>query len=204
MSFRTSASPARRVVVAASLAVTAAATVAAAGGGTALASPINPNIAQAPIAIGHTRALHSALAAPPTTATCQANYGINCYSPVQYRARLRHARPLQHRRHRPRRAPSRSSTSFGSPTIAHDLQLFDTTYRAAEPAVAEGHRAGGCDPAVRPEERRHGGWAWETTLDVEYAHAMAPDANILLVETPVAETEGVTGLPGDRARPRTT
>ena len=38
-------------------------------------------------------------------------------------------------------------------------------------------------------------WAGETTLDVEYAHAMAPDANILLVETPVAETEGVTGLP---------
>ena len=35
----------------------------------------------------------------------------------------------------------------------------------------------------------------ETSLDVEYSHAMAPGANILLVETPVAETEGVTGLP---------
>ena len=40
-----------------------------------------------------------------------------------------------------------------------------------------------------------GGWALETSLDVEYAHAIAPGANILLVETPVAETEGVTGLP---------
>jgi subtilase family serine protease len=30
---------------------------------------------------------------------------------------------------------------------------------------------------------------------VEYAHAIAPKANILLVETPVAETEGVTGFP---------
>ena len=39
------------------------------------------------------------------------------------------------------------------------------------------------------------GWAQETTLDVEYAHAMAPGAKIVLVETPVAETEGVTGLP---------
>jgi len=39
------------------------------------------------------------------------------------------------------------------------------------------------------------GWAGETTLDVEYAHTIAPGANILLVETPTAETEGVTGFP---------
>ena len=38
-------------------------------------------------------------------------------------------------------------------------------------------------------------WAGETTLDVEYAHTIAPGANILLVETPVSETEGVTGFP---------
>ena len=37
-------------------------------------------------------------------------------------------------------------------------------------------------------------WAAETSLDVEYAHAMAPGANILLVETPVAETEGAVGF----------
>ena len=39
------------------------------------------------------------------------------------------------------------------------------------------------------------GWAIETSLDVEYAHSMAPGANILLVETPVAETLGVHGFP---------
>ena len=39
------------------------------------------------------------------------------------------------------------------------------------------------------------GWAGETTLDVEYAHTIAPGANIVLVETPDAETEGVTGFP---------
>ena len=38
-------------------------------------------------------------------------------------------------------------------------------------------------------------WAEETSLDVEYAHAMAPGANLLLVETPVAETIGVAGFP---------
>ena len=40
------------------------------------------------------------------------------------------------------------------------------------------------------------GWAQETSLDVEYSHALAPGANILLVETPVAETLGRTGFPG--------
>jgi subtilase family serine protease len=38
------------------------------------------------------------------------------------------------------------------------------------------------------------GWAGETTLDVEYAHALAPAASILLVETPVSETEGEAGF----------
>ena len=39
------------------------------------------------------------------------------------------------------------------------------------------------------------GWAQETSLDVQYSHAIAPGANILLVETPVAETLGVEGFP---------
>ena len=39
------------------------------------------------------------------------------------------------------------------------------------------------------------GWAAETTLDVEWAHVFAPGAAILLVETPVSETEGVQGFP---------
>jgi subtilase family serine protease len=39
------------------------------------------------------------------------------------------------------------------------------------------------------------GWALETSLDVEYAHTIAPGANILLVETTVPETLGVQGFP---------
>uniref|UniRef100_UPI000FCC1A80 S53 family peptidase n=1 Tax=Actinacidiphila soli TaxID=2487275 RepID=UPI000FCC1A80 len=42
----------------------------------------------------------------------------------------------------------------------------------------------------------HTGWAGETTLDVEMAHAVAPDAHIVLVETGVAQNGGgTTGLP---------
>src|SRR5579875_3450996 len=39
------------------------------------------------------------------------------------------------------------------------------------------------------------GWAVETTLDVEWAHAMAPGANIALMTSPVPETEGMQGMP---------
>jgi subtilase family serine protease len=35
------------------------------------------------------------------------------------------------------------------------------------------------------------GWAFETTLDVEWSHAMAPGAKIVLLTSPVSETEGV-------------
>jgi subtilase family serine protease len=40
----------------------------------------------------------------------------------------------------------------------------------------------------------HSAWAGEVSLDVEWAHATAPLANILLVTTPTAETLGVQGL----------
>ena len=39
------------------------------------------------------------------------------------------------------------------------------------------------------------GWTDETSLDVEWSHVMAPKANILLVETPMTETEGIYGFP---------
>ena len=38
-------------------------------------------------------------------------------------------------------------------------------------------------------------WPLETSLDVEWAHSIAPGANILLVTTPTAETLGVQGFP---------
>ena len=63
----------------------------------------------------------------------------------------------------------------------------------APPSFTIIHPAG----AIPPYNQRNGlmvSWAEETSLDVEYAHAMAPGANILLVETPVAETIGVQGF----------
>jgi subtilase family serine protease len=39
------------------------------------------------------------------------------------------------------------------------------------------------------------GWAYETSEDVQIIHAIAPDAGIVVMTSPVAETEGVIGLP---------
>ena len=50
-------------------------------------------------------------------------------------------------------------------------------------------------PPFDPTDSTMVGWAEETTLDVEYAHSIAPGAKIVLAETPVAETEGTSGLP---------
>jgi subtilase family serine protease len=50
-------------------------------------------------------------------------------------------------------------------------------------------------PAFDPTNGDMLGWATETTLDVEWAHVFAPGAAIVLVETPVSETEGVQGFP---------
>jgi subtilase family serine protease len=78
--------------------------------------------------------------------------------------------------------------AYGSPTIQTDLAAFDTGFSLPAPPSFK---------IITPEGAIKGsnaGWATETTLDVEYSHAMAPGANIILVETPVAETVGAVGF----------
>jgi subtilase family serine protease len=84
--------------------------------------------------------------------------------------------------------------SFGSPTIGHDLTVFDQRFGLPPPPSLRVIEPAGAVPPYRPSGIRTG-WAGETTLDVEWAHVMAPGAKILLVETPTAENEGRTGFP---------
>lgn len=77
------------------------------------------------------------------------------------------------------------SDAFSSPTIVNDLAVFDTQFGLnAPPSFTIVNENGGTAlPAVDP------GWAGEITLDVEWAHAMAPEANILLVEANAATND---------------
>jgi subtilase family serine protease len=85
--------------------------------------------------------------------------------------------------------------SYGSPTITSDLATFDKAFGLAAPPSFTIIAPEGAIPPYNPNNSTMVGWAEETTLDVEYSHAMAPGANLLLVETPVAETIGVQGFP---------
>ena len=85
--------------------------------------------------------------------------------------------------------------SFGSPTIAHDLAVFDKQFKLPAPPSFKIITPSGKIPKWNPDDSDMTGWGGETSLDVEYSHTIAPGANILLVETPVSETEGVTGFP---------
>lgn len=134
------------------------------------------------------------LAFPPDTAYCQANLGISCYSPVQYE-KAYNLKPLWDLGVKGRGRTIAIVDAFGSPTIANDLHVFDQNYGLPDPPSLQIIQPAGAVPPFNPTDSTMLSWATETTLDVQYAHAMAPDANILLVETPVAETEGVTGFP---------
>ena len=84
--------------------------------------------------------------------------------------------------------------SFGSPTIRHDLGVFDRQFGLPAPRALTIIHPAGPIPSYRPTSTRIN-WAYETTLDVEWAHAIAPRARIVLAETPVSENEGRSGFP---------
>jgi subtilase family serine protease len=94
--------------------------------------------------------------------------------------------------------------SYGSPTAAADLQHFHDTFFAGLPnpnfqqIFPQGNPqynntctnskglSGPCSAA---------NWSGEATLDIEWAYAIAPEAQIVLLAVPPAETEGVQGFP---------
>ena len=131
---------------------------------------------------------------PPTTADCEKSYKVACYEPAQiqqaYNLPAVYASGVTGKG-----ATIVIVDSYGSPTIDNDLSVFDKTFGLpAPPSFSIIHPAGKI-PAYNPDNSDMVGWASETTLDVEYAHTVAPGANLLLVETPVSETEGTHGFP---------
>jgi subtilase family serine protease len=142
-------------------------------------------------AIGHP-VLNKTLTAPIPTTQCQAQLGIACYSPLQYRVAY-NLNPLYKGGITGAGRTIVIVDSFGSPTIANDLHVFDQQWGFPDPDLQV--MKFGNVPAFDPTDSTMVGWAEETTLDVEYAHSIAPGAKIVLAETPVAEVEGTSGLP---------
>lgn len=74
--------------------------------------------------------------------------------------------------------------AFGSPTIASDVHHFDQIVGLPDPPansrISNPVFPGG-KPTINLNNASQLGWAEETTLDVEWAHAAAPGATIILV-----------------------
>ena len=72
--------------------------------------------------------------------------------------------------------------AYNDPTIAADLATFDSTFGLAAAHLTVINENGGTSlPGTDPSGPGFS-WAVETSLDVEYSHAAAPGANIVLIE----------------------
>src|SRR5579859_7409844 len=183
----------RTVRLAATVAATTtvAAVAAFAGPATSFGASAHPGTVRVhPAITGHIQSVARTI--PLSTSDCVAQIGIHCYSPLQYRNAY-NLNPLYAKGVTGKGRTIVIVDSFGSPTIQHDLEAFDAQWGIPNTTVQVVQA--GTIPPFDPTDDTMVGWAQETTLDVEYAHAIAPGAHIVLVETPVAETEGVTGLP---------
>jgi subtilase family serine protease len=192
--------------------IAAAAVVAAAGGAKVVAYP-----AAHPLVGDY--ALVSTSTTPPTEAQCftvNAPSGRRCFTPQNIYAAY-NLKPLYTNGITGTGHTIAIVDSYGSDTMASDLNVFDTAFglphmcgevdangpipcSAGMPTFSQLDLQG--SPATKPQGNGKGigledktGWALEVVLDVEWAHAIAPGANILLVHTPTAETLGVQGLP---------
>jgi subtilase family serine protease len=67
---------------------------------------------------------------------------------------------------------------YNDPNISSDLQAFDAQFGLPNANLRVVGQSGGAVPAADPT----GYWELEESLDVEWAHAVAPGANIVLVE----------------------
>jgi subtilase family serine protease len=111
-----------------------------------------------------------------TTFSCQLTTPAGCYGPAQVRAAYGVDKLTN--------LSGKGRTivivdAFQSPTIQHDLDTFDTLFDLPAPKfniIAPD----GLTPFDQNDANQVG-WAGEITLDVEYAHAIAPDATIDLV-----------------------
>jgi subtilase family serine protease len=129
---------------------------------------------------------------PPTEAQCVASFTVPCYDPAQIET-VYNVQPLFAHGITGRGQTIVIVDAFGSPTIQSDLATFDAQFGLPAPPSFRIIQPAG--PVGPYDASTMSGWAGETTLDVEWSHSIAPGANILLVETPVAETEGVAGFP---------
>lgn len=132
-------------------------------------------------------------ATPPTDKQCRQQFGFPCYSPQEMR-KAYGVKALLDKGFTGKGQTIIIIDSYGSPTIKKDLKTFDAGYGLPAPPSFRILSPLGTKP-FDPNNSTMVGWAYETSLDVEWSHAYAPDANIILMTSPVPETQGIEGMP---------
>ena len=118
----------------------------------------------------------SAPAAFPTPSQCVAASGLACYTPAEIRTA--YDIPASY---------TGAGTSivivdaYGSPTIQHDLATFSAAFGLPYGAGTLNIFYPGGKSQTQTAHADPFGWSVETSLDVEWAHAIAPQATINLV-----------------------
>ena len=194
-----------RGAVVTAIAALGAASAAVAPVSVAAVAPAAAAVHVVPFATGHIVAAGH-MSQPPTTAQCETDFGIACYQPFQLQQAYNLA-PLFSRGIEGQGETIVIVDAFGSPSIASDLQTFDSqeglpnppSFRVITPEGPITTNPSNCTSVYSPTGpdlcSDYYGWTDETSLDVEWSHVMAPTANILLVEAPMTETEGIYGFP---------
>ena len=149
---------------------------------------------------------------PPTQTNC-GSVGRRCFNPTSMRNSY-NLQPLYDLGHDGSGVTIAIIDSFGNPNMASDLANFNTqmgtqhmcgepglTCTSGMPTFQHVYWNGKTQVKAPPSGSNGTGsqtrniWALETSLDVEWAHTIAPQANILLMTTNPAETLGVQGFP---------
>lgn len=138
-------------------------------------------------------------ATPPGQAACNA-VGRRCFNPTSMANAYNYA-SLHAAGNMGQGKTIAIVDSFGNSTIQSDLKVFDAAFGLPDPPSFKVLEVQGSPSPTPPPPNNgtgienHNLWDLEVSLDVEWAHATAPLANILLVTTPTAETLGVQGFP---------
>lgn len=121
-----------------------------------------------------TKAAVSPAAFPPPS-YCVAHFGLACYTPALIRSAYNVPSALD----------GTGQTivivdAYGSPTVQSDLHTFDQAMGLPDP-VLNIYYPTGKPPTFAPHHGKQANWANETSLDVQWSHAIAPGATIDLV-----------------------
>ena len=147
---------------------------------------------------------------PPTTAYCEAHFGVACYQVFQLQ-RAYNLSPLFSKGIEGQGETIVIVDAFGSPSIASDLQTFDAgmglpnppSFQVITPEGAITTNPTNCTKKVYSPTgpdlcSDYYGWTEETSLDVEWSHAMAPGGQHLSGRDPDDGDRGHLRVPADR------